>query len=82
LYPVCATLRVPASELIEQAALSPGWWETSTADDDVQGFLLAHLTSPAAVVTPLVVLGQPGSGKSAMTKTLAAPLPAPDPFEI
>lgn len=54
------------------------WWERSTAVDDVQGFLLAHLTSPAAVVTPLVVLGQPGSGKSAMTKTLAARLPAAD----
>jgi len=54
------------------------WWERSTAVDDVQGFLLAHLTGPAAVVTPLVVLGQPGSGKSAMTKTLAARLPAAD----
>jgi predicted kinase len=56
-----------------------GWWEDrSTAVDDVEGFLLAHLTSLEAVITPLVVLGQPGSGKSAMTRTLAARLPAAD----
>jgi predicted kinase len=54
------------------------WWEQSTAVDDVQGFLLAHLTGPGAVAGPLVVLGQPGSGKSAMTRTLAARLPAAD----
>ncbi|MET8151320.1 NACHT domain-containing protein [Actinoplanes sp. NPDC049668] len=54
------------------------WWERSTAVDDVQGFLLAHLTGPDAVVNPLVVLGQPGSGKSALTRTLAARLPAAD----
>lgn len=55
-----------------------GWWERSTAVDDVEGFLLAHLTSLDAVTTPLVVLGQPGSGKSAMTRALAARLPAAD----
>jgi hypothetical protein len=54
------------------------WWERATAVADVEGFLLAHLTGLHAVVTPLVVLGQPGSGKSAMTRVLAARLPAAD----
>ncbi|WP_433361129.1 NACHT domain-containing protein [Actinoplanes sp. CA-142083] len=52
------------------------WWQRSSVVDDVQGFLLAHLTGPEAVMSPLVVLGQPGSGKSAMTRVLAARLPA------
>ncbi|MCU7725797.1 ATP-binding protein [Actinoplanes sp. KI2] len=54
------------------------WWNRSDAVDDVQGFLLAHLTGPDSVAGPLVVLGQPGSGKSAMTKVLAARLPTAD----
>jgi hypothetical protein len=54
------------------------WWEPAGAVEDVQGFLLAHLTSSAAIPRPLVVLGQPGSGKSAMTRTLAARLPPAD----
>jgi hypothetical protein len=54
------------------------WWEGTVAVEDVHGFLLAHLTGPDAVAGPLVVLGQPGSGKSAMTRTLAARLPPAD----
>ncbi|MFI7591290.1 NACHT domain-containing protein [Micromonospora sp. NPDC049359] len=54
------------------------WWSRSTRLDDVHAFLLAHLTGPNAVESPLVVLGQPGSGKSAMTRVLAARLPPAD----
>lgn len=54
------------------------WWERTAAVDDVHDFLLAHLTGPDAVAGPLVVLGHPGSGKSAMTRTLAARLPPAD----
>lgn len=54
------------------------WWEDSPRVDDLQGFLIAHLSSPAAVLGPLVVLGQPGSGKSVLTRILAARLPQAD----
>jgi predicted NACHT family NTPase len=36
------------------------------------------LTEPAATVVPLLVLGQPGAGKSVLTRVLAARLPATD----
>jgi hypothetical protein len=52
------------------------WWDNHPVRDDVQGFLLGYLTSPQAVSAPLVLLGQPGSGKSVLTKVLAARLPA------
>lgn len=52
------------------------WWEEQAVRTDLQEFLIGHLTSPAAAEAPLVVLGQPGSGKSMLTKVLAASLPA------
>jgi hypothetical protein len=61
------------------AAGSPeleSWWARQPVRDDLQGFLLGHLTSVQATQAPLVVLGQPGSGKSVLTRVLAARLPA------
>ncbi|MEO3781901.1 hypothetical protein ABGB12_01115 [Actinocorallia sp. B10E7] len=55
-----------------------GWWERHPVRDDLQEFLLGHLTSPHATASPLIVLGQPGSGKSVLTKVLAARLPPSD----
>ena len=52
------------------------WWDDHPVRDDFQGFLLGYLTSPQATSGPLVLLGQPGSGKSVLTKVLAARLPA------
>ena len=52
------------------------WWDEHPVRDDFQGFLLGYLTSPQATTSPLVLLGQPGSGKSVLTKVLAARLPA------
>jgi hypothetical protein len=52
------------------------WWGDQPVRADLQEFLVGHLTSPAATEAPLVVLGQPGSGKSTLTKVLAASLPA------
>ena len=52
------------------------WWRKRSDVPDVQGLLLAHLTTPAATDGPAVVLGQPGSGKSVLTRVLAARLPA------
>src|SRR5262249_24348601 len=46
--------------------------------DDVCRFLAGYLVSPVAQEAPLVVLGQPGSGKSVLTRILAARLPATD----
>jgi CheY-like chemotaxis protein len=54
------------------------WWEHVEVRDDLYGYLLGHLTSPVAVRCPLLLLGQPGSGKSVLTKILAARLPASD----
>lgn len=52
-----------------------GWWAGAMECLDIEWFLAGYLTSPTAVEVPLVVLGQPGSGKSSLTKVLAASLP-------
>ena len=52
-----------------------GWWTGAMKCPHIQWFLAGYLTSPTAVETPLVVLGQPGSGKSSLTKVLAGSLP-------
>jgi CheY-like chemotaxis protein len=54
------------------------WWNDRPVRDDLYGYLLGHLTSPEAVERPLLLLGQPGSGKSVLTKILSARLPASD----
>ncbi|TWP53310.1 hypothetical protein FKR81_04895 [Lentzea tibetensis] len=54
------------------------WWAAVPRRDDIQDFLAGYLTSSRAVSAPLVVLGQPGSGKSVLTKMVAALLPASD----
>ena len=54
------------------------WWSDVPVRSDLTEYLAAALTSPEATAAPLVVLGQPGAGKSALTKILAARLPAAD----
>lgn len=54
------------------------WWAEQHVREDLDRFLLGHLTSPRAARAPLVVLGQPGSGKSVFTQVLAARLPPAD----
>jgi hypothetical protein len=54
------------------------WWEKVPVRDDLDDFLIGYLTSPRASEAPLLVLGQPGSGKSILTRMLAARLPASD----
>ncbi|GAA1856746.1 NACHT domain-containing protein [Asanoa iriomotensis] len=54
------------------------WWEQHEVRDDLDEFLVGHLTSSVALTAPLLVLGQPGSGKSVLTKVLAARLPPAD----
>jgi hypothetical protein len=55
---------------------SEDWWERQSAREDLEDFLIGYLTSAAAAHMPLLVLGQPGSGKSVLTRILAARLPA------
>ncbi|GLY92458.1 NACHT domain-containing protein [Actinoallomurus iriomotensis] len=51
------------------------WWEEQPVREDLEAFLLGRLTVPEATRAPLMVLGQPGSGKSVLTRILAARLP-------
>ncbi|NMO56212.1 hypothetical protein HH310_34175 [Actinoplanes sp. TBRC 11911] len=53
------------------------WWDTPPRDDLAE-FLAFHLTTPQSADAPLLLLGQPGAGKSALTRILAARLPAAD----
>ena len=59
-------------------ASAEDWWTEPEIRDDLPAFLAGYLTSPNATVAPLLVLGQPGAGKSALTRVIAARLPAAD----
>jgi len=54
------------------------WWECHDLVPDINAFLAGYLTSPRATRLPLVVLGEPGSGKSKLAEVLAARLPEQD----
>jgi hypothetical protein len=54
------------------------WWDAHEPVPYVETFLAGYLTLPRAVQAPLVVLGEPGSGKSKLTEVLAARLPDQD----
>ncbi|WP_430782598.1 NACHT domain-containing protein [Actinoplanes sp. G11-F43] len=54
------------------------WWAGAEARTDFDGFLAVYLTTPQAATVPLLLLGQPGGGKSSLTRILAARLPAAD----
>ncbi|GHH41393.1 NACHT domain-containing protein [Lentzea cavernae] len=53
-------------------------WDEVPVRDDLYAYLAGFLTSPEALSAPLLVLGDPGSGKSLLTEMLAARLPASD----
>ncbi|MEU7583347.1 hypothetical protein AB0B50_37885 [Streptomyces sp. NPDC041068] len=57
---------------------SEWWWREQEARHGLDAFLEGLLTAPTAVGTPILLLGLPGSGKSLLTKVLAAQLPADD----
>lgn len=52
------------------------WWSGIPVRSDLTECLAALLTQPDCTRTPLVVLGQPGAGKSVLVKILAARLPS------
>ncbi len=66
--------------LVRAGELSSGedWWAAFPVRCDLTEYLGDFLTSPEAATAPLVVLGQPGAGKSVLTKVLAARLPPRD----
>ncbi|CAL9332917.1 hypothetical protein SUDANB176_00105 [Streptomyces sp. enrichment culture] len=52
------------------------WWEEAPVRRDLTGYLAGALTSAGPANAPLFVLGQPGAGKSVLTRILAARLPS------
>jgi hypothetical protein len=49
------------------------WWEEKTGvDDGLLAFLAGYLTDPRSCEQPLLLLGDPGAGKSIFTRALAA----------
>ncbi|MFD0632939.1 NACHT domain-containing protein [Catenulispora yoronensis] len=52
------------------------WWKDCPVRDDLDLYLASYLVSVPAQRYPLLVLGHPGSGKSVLTRVLAARLPA------
>jgi len=66
----------PAEHLGEEST-----WADEPVRTDLAGFLAGYLTAPQATQGPLVILGQPGSGKSVLTQMMAARMP-PDQFMV
>lgn len=60
----------------EHGVASDKWWEQQPSYDTIEHFFAAYLLGLPALLTPLVVLGHPGAGKSLLTKLLTARLPA------
>ena len=57
------------------ASSDPGresWWADVPIIESARNYLLAYVTSQKALAAPLLLLGQPGSGKSVLTRILAA----------
>ncbi|SPF00492.1 XRE family transcriptional regulator [Streptomyces sp. MA5143a] len=55
---------------------SDKWWAGQPSQDGIERYLASFLLGLPALMAPLVVLGDPGAGKSLLTKLLAARLPA------
>lgn len=73
-------LVAPSSAERRQRSLSDEeLWASRPRQADVGDLLAAYFTSPQAATAPLLVLGHPGSGKSVLTRVLAARLP-PEKF--
>ncbi|WP_250032953.1 NACHT domain-containing protein [Paractinoplanes maris] len=56
------------------------WWRDAPIRTDLAAFLASFLTTTQACEAPMLLLGQPGAGKSSLTRILAARLPASDFF--
>jgi len=74
LSPQYRAARAPRTARLDQEH----WWREHPVRGDLEAFLIGHLTSVAATEAPLIVLGQPGAGKSVLTRVIAARLPTRD----
>jgi len=72
--PVCRVAEAGPGDRPSEAA----WWECRELVPDISAFLAGYLTSLRAARAPLVVLGEPGSGKSKLVEVIAARLPEQD----
>lgn len=52
----------------------PSVWENVPSQNDIDKFFIKYLYALDSIDYPLIILGQPGSGKSLLTKVLAAQL--------
>ncbi|KUF12944.1 NACHT domain-containing protein [Streptomyces silvensis] len=52
------------------------WWAPAPVRQDLTEYLTGALTSEGLTAAPLLVLGQPGAGKSVLIRILAARLPS------
>jgi hypothetical protein len=52
------------------------WWNGQPSSAQFDLLLAAHVTAPGATRAPMLLLGDPGAGKSLLTQVLAARLPA------
>lgn len=59
---------------LESSPVLRDWWEQQRLLPDAEAFLAGHLTSLRATRAPLLVLGEPGSGKTKLTEVLGARL--------
>ena len=59
------------------SSTAPGeesWWNEVAITDNICDFLLMRLASQETLIAPILLLGQPGSGKTVLTRILAARL--------
>ncbi|GAA3288206.1 hypothetical protein Dvina_34240 [Dactylosporangium vinaceum] len=70
--PAFRHVRYDADSLVSASS----WWGRRPVREGLVDFLAAHLASAVSAELPLLVLGDPGAGKSLLTEVLAARLPA------
>jgi hypothetical protein len=58
------------------------WWSSAPTREDFEAYLAGFLTSSSATSAPLLILGQPGSGKSVLVRVLSAVLSTKNFFPI
>lgn len=68
--------RVRATDGTAGTPADEDWWSGAELRDDLCEYLAGAFTGPGTTAAPMVVLGQPGAGKSMLTKVLAARLHA------
>ncbi|MEU6254051.1 hypothetical protein [Streptomyces sp. NPDC047043] len=60
----------------DHGVASDKWWDCQPSYDTIEHFFAGYALGLSALLSPLVVLGDPGAGKSLLTKLLTARLPA------